>query len=171
LQTGTVLHDRFRLTRLQAEGGCGRVWAAEHVGSGQQVVVKVLRADLAQDAQHAERFARETKALAKLDHRNIVRVIDVGGLESGATYLVMEKLTGIDLREALKTAGGRMAADRMVPIAVQALAALEAVHAGGLVHRDLKPDNLSWSTRRASATSSSPSTSASCSLSPPPIRA
>jgi Tol biopolymer transport system component len=135
---GTSL-GHFRITALLGEGGMGAVYRAEDRKLGREVAIKVLPADFAQDADRLERFEREARAVASLSHPNILAIHDFGTAE-GITYAVTELLEGETLRERLDRAAlpARKAAD----IARQVAQGLAAAHDQGVVHRDLKPDNL-----------------------------
>jgi len=135
---GAVLDGRYRLTALLGHGGMGAVYRAEQLSLQREVALKVLRADLA-GPEAAARFSREALALSRLDHPNIVRVIDSGQAE-GRPYLVMELVTGRDLLQELFR--GPLPPERAVPILAALCDALAAAHAQGIIHRDLKPENV-----------------------------
>ena len=135
---GSLIDGRYRIAAVLGQGGMGAVYRAEQVSLQREVALKVLRADLA-GAEAAARFAREALALSKLDHPNIVRVIDSGQAE-GKPYLVMELVGGRDLLQELYR--GPMSPERAVPVLGQLCDALSAAHAQGIIHRDLKPENV-----------------------------
>jgi serine/threonine-protein kinase len=119
----------------------GVVFAARHLALDERVAIKVL-APAATDNQEAlARLRREARILARVRNEHVVRVIDLGQLEDGAPFMVMEHLTGRDLGSLLEEQG-RMRVESAVGYVLQALVALAAAHANGVVHRDLKPDNL-----------------------------
>ena len=122
-------------------GGMGQVFLAEHVAMRRRVAMKVLPGRLAANAAGVERFYREARAVAALDHPNIVRAHDVA-CEKGTHFLVMEYVEGKNLDQRLKEAGGRVPWGEAVGYAVQAAAGLHHAHEKGLVHRDVKPANL-----------------------------
>lgn len=135
---GSLVDGRYRIVAVLGQGGMGAVYRAEQVSLQREVALKVLRADLAgNDA--AARFSREALALSKLDHPNIVRVIDSGQAD-GRPYLVMELVSGRDLLQELFT--GPMAPEKAVPILAQLCDALSVAHERGIIHRDLKPENV-----------------------------
>jgi serine/threonine-protein kinase len=141
LQPGTVLGGRYKLGPLMGHGGMGSVYEAIQVDLGRRVAVKVLDPRLALDPAHVERFRREAHAAASLGHPNIVQVTDFFWQPGSPPFLVMEHLQGQSLAQLMERSGplgGRHAA----VIATQALDALGAAHRAGIVHRDIKPDNL-----------------------------
>jgi serine/threonine-protein kinase len=138
---GTVLAGRYRIAGLLGAGGMGRVYRGEHTGIGKPVAVKVLRGALGKNQEAAARFHREAIASGRLHHPNIVSVIDFGVLDGGCLYLVMEALDG-------EHVGQRLARDKRVPwadaltIVRGVLLGLRHAHDRGVVHRDVKPDNI-----------------------------
>lgn len=140
LVPGEVLGERYRVERLLGEGGMGSVYQVAHVSLARPMAVKVLRAELAGIPDLAARFLREARAAASIEHPNVVRITDFGHLATGQPYFVMELLGGISLRQLLES--GPLPADRARRIAQQVAAGLEAAHQAGVVHRDLKPDNI-----------------------------
>ncbi len=139
---GTLIGGKYRVEGPIGEGGMAVVLAATHEGLRPRVAVKVLQPKYAASRELRERFFREARALAALHHvEHITRVFDVGTLESGAAYLVLEHLDGYDLHEALQK-GGPMPWRRAVGYMVQVCEGLGAAHAHGVLHRDLKPSNM-----------------------------
>jgi eukaryotic-like serine/threonine-protein kinase len=136
-----LLDGRYRLSRLLGEGGMGAVYLAEHVILGRQVAIKFLLADHASKADMIGRFHREARAAAAIHHRNIIEVFDVGVSAQGDPFLVMEYLEGESLAALLKRAGPLNLSETCA-ILEQALLGLQAAHRKGILHRDLKPDNL-----------------------------
>ncbi len=136
-----VLDGRYRLLREIAAGGMGVVHEAEHLALRKRVAVKLLRREIADLPAVATRFEREARATSLLDDPHVVRVTDFGRTAEGELYLVMELLEGSSLGVVL-AATPRLATQRAVGIADQILRGLEAAHAAGLIHRDLKPDNV-----------------------------
>ena len=132
-----TIDGRFRLVRVLGEGGMGVVYEAVQLSMNRPVAIKLLRSD---DEINRRRLVREVRLLTQLEHPNIVQVLDGGETDSGAVFLVMERLVGRTLAEKLD--GERMSWRRAAGIAVQLCDALVASHARGIVHRDLKPGNI-----------------------------
>jgi eukaryotic-like serine/threonine-protein kinase len=133
----TTIDRRYRLTRVIGEGGMGMVYEAVQLSMDRLVAIKLLRSD---DETNRRRLLREVRLLTLLEHPNIVHVLDGGETESGAVFLVMERLVG-------QTLADKLAVDRLgwrdaAALAVQLCDALVASHAQGIVHRDLKPGNI-----------------------------
>ena len=137
----TIIDDRYRLTSLVGRGGMGSVFLAEHVTIRRPVALKLLSPSLASIPELARRFEREAAAIGRIDHPNCVTVSDFGRLEGGSLYLVMEYLDGRSLSDAIE-AEGRIAARRALHIARHVLRGLGHAHQAGIVHRDVKPDNV-----------------------------
>ena len=135
----------YRLGKKIGEGASGEVFEAEHVELGRKYAVKVLSAAHAAATDAVERFRREARAIASLSHPNLVRLHDFGKSLDGRVFLAMELLEGktLDVHAAPRTNGEPgIGWQEATKIAIQAATALEAAHAAGLVHRDLKPQNL-----------------------------
>jgi len=130
----------YRLGRKIGEGASGVVYEAEHVELGRRVAVKVLGIEHAAAQDSLERFRREARAVAKLSHPNLVHLYDLGKSLDGRVYLAMDLCEGETLDARLRS--GAMGWREAAGIAIEAAGALEAAHAAGLVHRDLKPQNL-----------------------------
>ena len=138
---GSVLDGRYRIDAVLGTGGMGRVYRAEHTKIGKSVAIKVLHADLGRNREASQRFQREAIASGRLDHPNIVGVSDFGVLDDGACFLVMEVLEGESL-------GDRLVRDRRIhwveaiDVLRGVLSGLRHAHERGVVHRDIKPDNI-----------------------------
>lgn len=131
----------YRITRRLDEGGMGVVYVAEHEELPTRVVVKVLRAELARNPDIVKRFRAEAHAAAIIEHPGIVNVHDVGCLENGRLYILMEYLEGETLQHRLQQVGA-LPTGTAVVLARQVARALAAAHENGIVHRDLKPSNV-----------------------------
>ncbi len=135
------VYDGYITTAVLAEGGMGVVYEAQHPLLGTQAVVKVLKKLLKGDAVSKRRMLTEGQTLSALVHRNVVRVFGFGHLSDGRPWLLMERLVGESLYTAIK-GNGALPIDDAVPLMSQMAAGLEATHSLGVVHRDLKPDNI-----------------------------
>jgi len=142
LQPDYLLKGQYKVDTLIGVGGMGAVYRAEHHLTNQNVAVKVLWQDLSQTPAEVKRFTREARAASVLAHPNSVRVFDFGtDEETGAIYIVMEFLNGQKLSDVLRDEPV-LDPGRAVHIAAQVCKALEEAHGKGLIHRDLKPDNI-----------------------------
>jgi serine/threonine protein kinase len=137
--SGRMLGGKYLLGEKLGQGGYGTVYAATQRDLGRPVAIKVLHGELSYDA--VMRFEREARAAAALGHPNIVQVTDFSAQPGEPPYLVMEMLAGETLGSVLRRVG-RLPAARVAWIAHQVLAALDAAHRAGIVHRDVKPDNV-----------------------------
>lgn len=138
---GSTLHDTYRVDSLIAEGGMGRVYEARHVRLGRTTAVKILHRALVTDAELVRRFRREAEIAGAINHPSVVQILDMHATADGVPYIVAERLVGEDLGQRLDREG-RLSIGDTVHILRQACSVLTAVHAKGVVHRDLKPNNL-----------------------------
>ncbi len=138
---GTTLGGRYRILGRVGEGGMGIVYEAEHVIIEKRVALKVLRDDFSKKQDVVERFRQEAKSASRIGHEHIVEIYDFGETPSGQSYFVMEYLQGEDLANVLAREG-TVEPSRAVRIAAQCCKALGAAHAKGIVHRDMKPENI-----------------------------
>jgi serine/threonine-protein kinase len=136
-----MVAGKYRVEGTLGAGGMGMVVAALHEQLGQRVAIKVMKVSDAHDQMAVGRFLREARAAVALANEHVTRVLDVGTLENGAPYMVMEYLAGVDLGEMLKR-DGPLTVPTAVEVILQACEALAEAHARGIVHRDLKPANL-----------------------------
>lgn len=138
---GDVLAGKYRVERVLGHGGMGVVVAAKHLHLDQHVAIKFLLPDALQHPDVVERFAREARAASKVLSEHAAKIIDVGTLDSGAPYMVMEYLEGNDLAHEIEKRG-TLAVEDIASHVLQALEALAEAHKAGIVHRDIKPANL-----------------------------
>lgn len=146
---GSVLENKYRIGRLLGRGGMGAVFAAEHLGTGRTVAVKVILPQFVSHPEALERFRREARVMAQLRHPNILHVDDFGETD-GRYWLRMELANGalvnsvqvVSLADLAAASGGRIAQKVLHGILRQMLSGLAHAHAKGLVHRDLKPANV-----------------------------
>jgi serine/threonine protein kinase len=136
----------FRIQRLLGLGGMGAVYLAEHPVIGNKVAIKFLHDSLAQDPDTVWRFYQEARAAHVVGHENIVSIYDLNLLPPKRYYMVMEYLEGETLSQRLQH--GAMPVETALRVLIQLCDALEAAHAAGVVHRDLKPDNIFLVDRR-----------------------
>ncbi len=137
---GVLILGKYELEQKLGEGGMGSVWAAYHVPLDAHVAIKLIRAETNREDM-GPRLLQEARAAAKLDHPAIVRVFDVGTTEAGDPFIVMELLEGESLHFRLRREG-RLSATEAVSLLLPIADALRAAHAKGIVHRDIKPDNV-----------------------------
>jgi hypothetical protein len=138
---GTVAAGQYRIVRRMGSGATGVIYEAVRIADGLPVALKLLRAAAAHEAVASDRLRREAEALGLAWHPNVVEVIDQGHLPDGTAYLVMELLHGESLAARLHSKG-RLTPLELLPTAMQVCDALAAVHAAGVVHRDVKPSNI-----------------------------
>ena len=141
IREGDLLAGKYRVERLLGEGGMGYVVAAIHEQLHQRVAVKFLAPELCENQDAAHRFLREARAAVRIQSEHVARVLDVGELEGGAPYMVMEFLSGNDLSREIQ-ARGRFEIPTAIDYLLQASEAVAEAHSIGLIHRDLKPANL-----------------------------
>ncbi len=137
--SGAVLSDKWRLGEVLGRGGMGRVYEARHVDIPKRAAVKII--DGVADAETLARFRREAEAASLVESPHVVHVFDSGTMPDGRPYLVMERLEGESLGARLRRSGA-LPVDDTLRVVDQVLRGLEKAHAAGVVHRDLKPDNV-----------------------------
>ena len=138
---GRTLAGKYRVEEFVSEGGMGTVYRGTHILMDKTVALKVLNPALAADNVIVSRFSREARAASRISHPHAISVTDFGESEDGIVFLVMEFLHGRTLKEVVKTSGP-LPLSRVVEIMRQVCGALEAAHAEGVIHRDLKSDNI-----------------------------
>jgi serine/threonine-protein kinase len=141
VQPGDVLAGKYRVERVLGVGGMGVVVAAHHIQLDEKVALKFLLPQALHSAESVARFVREARAAVKIKNEHVARVTDVGQLENGSPYIVMEYLEGSDLADWLKQRGA-LPIEQAVDFVLQTCEALADAHSLGIVHRDLKPANL-----------------------------
>jgi serine/threonine protein kinase len=137
---GDVISDKYRLVQLLGEGGMGSVWVAENMALKANIALKLIRADVAEGSAN-ERFLSEARLAARLQHAAIVRVFDFGKTAQEEPFIVMELLEGETLGQRL-TRLGCIDATELFQILLPIVDALHSAHGHGVIHRDLKPDNV-----------------------------
>ena len=137
---GRTLAGKYRLEQLLSRGGMGAVYRGTHLMLGKPVAIKLIHPGLVTTPEMVRRFQREARAASQLSHPNIVTVYDLGQDQDGALYIAMELVEGADLKPVLR--GGPMEAPRAAAILAQICGALELAHSRGVIHRDLKPQNV-----------------------------
>ena len=138
--SGMLFEGKYKVGALLGEGGMGQVYRATHVMMRKEVALKILHPTMGLRPEIVERFRREAESAARLAHRNIIQVLDFGRAADATFYLVMEFIEGDSLSQALLE--GPMNWRRVCRLGIQMLSALEEAHKAGVVHRDLKPDNI-----------------------------
>jgi len=141
IEAGTLVDGRYLLDRRIGAGGMGVVFLARHVALDRRVAIKFVSNALLVDAAAVRRFEREAVVMARLKHPNIVTIYDFGVSDDAGAYYVMEMLEGVTLTQEIRKAG-RLPVERAVAIVGDVCRAVEAAHAAGVIHRDLKPDNV-----------------------------
>jgi serine/threonine-protein kinase len=139
---GRVLRDKWRIDAKIARGGMGTVFAATHKNNGSTAAIKILHKEFSRDADTRSRFLQEGYAANKVSHPGVVRILDDDVTEEGLAYLVMELLQGELLEQRRIRKGGKLPLTEVYEFADQLLDVLAAAHAQGIVHRDIKPDNI-----------------------------
>jgi serine/threonine protein kinase/tetratricopeptide (TPR) repeat protein len=140
-RVGTVVDKRYRVDRLLGVGGMGAVFAATHLALGKTYALKILHEVYGRDSDIIDRFMREARAATQTGHPNIIDVVDIGTMEEGDLYFVMELLEGTDLGTVIRQSGP-LAIRRAVHISRQICRAVAAAHDANIIHRDLKSENV-----------------------------
>jgi eukaryotic-like serine/threonine-protein kinase len=141
VREGEILAGKYRVEKVLGVGGMGVVVAAKHVQLDEHVAIKFLLPEMQKNAEIVARFAREARAAVKIKSEHVARVFDVGQLDDGSPYMVMEFLDGGDLAAWLRQRGP-MPLEQATEFVIQACVAIAEAHGLGIVHRDLKPANL-----------------------------
>lgn len=138
---GQIVEGKYKILELLGKGGMGSVYKARHVILGKLVAIKILHPQFAREKNYINRFCREAQAATEIMHPNIADVLDIGKLEDGTPFLIMEYLDGETVADILDRKG-RVELGAACAIFEQMASAIEAAHKKGIVHRDLKPDNI-----------------------------
>jgi serine/threonine-protein kinase len=141
-ELGAIVADRYAIQGFVGAGGMARVYVAEDTTSGQRVAVKILRRDQISNRLARERFLREIEIARAIDHPNVVRIVDAGERADRSPFLVLEFLRGESVGEVLSREPYYLPERFALMLAKQASLGLGAAHAAGVIHRDVKPDNL-----------------------------
>jgi serine/threonine protein kinase len=140
-EPGSILDGKYEIVQRLGSGGMGEVYLVRHVHLQELRVVKILRQDLAADPSAQKRFMREARLATQIKHPNVAILYDFSTLQDGSFYMVWEHIQGQDVGDRIRRVGP-FPVVTAVRLGIQALHGLEAVHAAGVVHRDLSPDNL-----------------------------
>ncbi len=141
LEPGQIVDNKYRIVRLIGEGGMGSVHEGENTLIARRVAIKVMHAAATQNEQALLRFEREAQAAGRIGSDHILEVLDLGRLDNGDRYMVMEYLDGEPLSARIERLG-KMTPEQIAPLMRQACKGLQAAHDAGIIHRDLKPDNI-----------------------------
>lgn len=140
MSTEKLLAGRYRIVEKVGSGGMAIVYRAEDTNTNRSVAVKILKPEFNEDEEFSQRFQREADTISQMTHHNIVNLLDVG-YEDGRRYLVMEYVPGRTLKDLIREKG-RMSPEVASQIAIRILAALKHAHQNGIIHRDIKPQNI-----------------------------
>ena len=140
--SGQTIAGKYRINQLLGSGGMASVWSATNIFTERQFAIKFMLPAVARTPEAARRFLMEAKVSARIDHPNIIEVIDVGQTEDGSLFLVMELLTGMSLETAMRRSSPPMPLHEFVGVMTHVARALAAAHKSGVIHRDLKPTNI-----------------------------
>src|SRR5262245_48407509 len=141
VKVGDILADKYRVEKVLGIGAMGVVVAAMHIDLQEMRAIKFMLPSMLGDAEGVERFLREARAAVRLKSQHVAKINDIGRLDTGAPYIVMEYLVGSDLKAVLE-ARGTLPVVESVRYLMQACDALAEAHRLGIIHRDIKPANL-----------------------------
>jgi eukaryotic-like serine/threonine-protein kinase len=142
MESGQTIAGKYRLNQLLGTGGMASVWSATNMFTEREHAIKVMLPAMARTPEAARRFLLEAKASARINHPNIIEVMDVGQAEDGSLFMVMEILSGVSLETALKRQNPPMTVYEFSVIMLDVARALAAAHRSNVIHRDLKPTNI-----------------------------
>ncbi|MDD3411974.1 MAG: Stk1 family PASTA domain-containing Ser/Thr kinase [Eubacteriales bacterium] len=140
MMEGMVFAERYKLVDFIGQGGMSLVYRAVDLRTGHSVAIKILKSEYNEDKEFLERFQREAQAASLMSHHNIVNLLDVG-VEGEHRYLVLEYVSGSTLKEIIQQKG-RLSTNTAIQIAIRILSALQHAHDNGIIHRDIKPQNV-----------------------------
>jgi eukaryotic-like serine/threonine-protein kinase len=138
---GKIIDDRYEIQARIGEGGMGVVYRARQTSIDRVIALKMLNQQMAEDQQWVQRFYNEAKACSRLQHPNTIRMFDFGQTRDGRLFMTMEFLDGMTLRQAIATQSP-MPPNRVLKVLIQCCASLAEAHSIGIIHRDIKPDNV-----------------------------
>ncbi len=142
MESGQTIAGKYRLNQILGTGGMATVWSATNVFTERQFAIKFLLPSFAKTEEAARRFLQEAKISGKIQHPNVIQIMDVGQAEDGALFLVMELLHGVNLEVAMRRQTPPMTVYEFIGVMLDVARALSAAHRAGVVHRDLKPSNI-----------------------------
>ena len=148
MQSGQTIAGKYRLNQILGTGGMATVWSALNIFTDRQFAVKFLLPGFAKTPEAARRFLQEAKISGRVQHPNVIEIMDVGQTEEGALFLVMELLTGISLEGAMHRQNPSMSVYEFVGVMLDVARGLAAAQRAGVIHRDLKPTNIFMHTDR-----------------------
>ena len=139
---GTVLSGKYKIESFVQKGAMGAVYLGHHLDLGREVAVKIFHPHLVENEILTKRFLNEARGTSKLNHRNIVDIIDVGADEEGTPFFVMEYLVGEALKDRIKRRGNKLTVKESTDLIIQVLTGLDVAHSRNIIHRDIKPGNI-----------------------------
>jgi eukaryotic-like serine/threonine-protein kinase len=142
VQSGQIIVNKYRLNRLLGTGGMATVWSATHTFTERQFAIKFMLPSVAKTDETIHRFLQEARVSARIDHPNVIDILDVGQAEDGGLFLVMELLTGVSLETAMRRQSPPLTLVELAFVMVEVARTLAVAHRSGVVHRDLKPSNI-----------------------------
>lgn len=151
MKRGTTVAGKYRLNQPLGSGGMAEVWSATNTFTERQVAIKFMNPEIAKTPEAAARFLKEAKVSARVNHPNIIDILDVGQTEEQQLFLVMELLAGSPLDAAMRRHSPPMTVHQFVLVMIEVAEALAAAHRAGIVHRDLKPSNIFLQTTKDGA--------------------
>jgi eukaryotic-like serine/threonine-protein kinase len=142
MQSGQVVSGKYRLNQILGSGGMADVWSATNTFTDREFAIKFMHDSVAKTQEAVDRFLQEAKVSARINHPNVIEIIDVGQTDDGKLFLVMELLTGMSLETALRKQNPSMTLTELSFVMIEVARALSAAHRCGVIHRDLKPSNI-----------------------------